>query len=249
MWALSQAANQGIPTPEIMSSFLTDLYQCDEAKPKCHRCQKIGVVCPGYYRPLELRRYVDGRLVNYRYINTKRDILDVTTFAGSVEPVSAAESSNPSLFSANGSPSPAPEELQCLMVRLNQQPEPLWEDESLFYFLGEHCIPETPGSFPGFMDFLPRMLAKSQSNSVLAFASLASACLSLSRRSKSMVLYRKACENYGSALSTLRKTLSNSSAAAQEETLVAITLMDLFEVIRSPIPWLDFDRHLANGRA
>lgn len=133
------------------------------------------------------------------------------------------------------------------MVRLNQQPEPLWEDESLFYFLGEHCIPEIPGSFPGFMDFLPRMLAKSQSSSVLAFASLASACLSLSRRSKSAVLYRKACENYGSALSTLRATLSDSSAPAQEETLVAIALMDLFEVMKFSIPLLDLDSYLANG--
>ena len=213
-------------------TFLTDIYQCDETKPNCHRCQKIGVACPGYYRPLELRRYVDARLTNYTYTNAKQDCCNLVTFDGNVKPVSATCLSEPGHMSPNRSPSPTSEELQRLTVRLNQQLEPLWEDESLFYFLGEHCIPQTPGIFPGFMDFLPRMLSKSQPSSVLSSASLASACLSLSRRSKSPILYRKACEHYGSALSTLRMTLDNSSAASHEESLVAMALMDLFEVIR-----------------
>ncbi|OAA47116.1 hypothetical protein NOR_02752 [Metarhizium rileyi] len=116
-----------------------------------------------------------------------------------------------------------------LRASLEHQLQPSWDDESVCYFLDEFCIPPSPGIFPGYLDFLQDLVAASPPNSALRPASLASACLSLSRRSKSAYLYTRACEYYGKALRILNKSLNESSSAVRDETIATVMLLNLFE--------------------
>ncbi|OAA54062.1 Zn(2)-C6 fungal-type DNA-binding domain protein [Cordyceps fumosorosea ARSEF 2679] len=190
--------------------------KCDEARPGCRRCQKSGIECPGYYRPLELRFHTDGG-----------NLLHASS-------LKKGSSSSADTTSSAASASSAADRQQALLLppRLGLQPEPLWEKESALYFYQEYCIPPSPDVFSGFLNFLPNIVLQSEAGSTLRAASAASACLALSRRSKSAHLYQRACSHYGAALRGLNTALgSDASVIWNDETIASIMLMNLFEDI------------------
>ncbi|KAJ3549064.1 hypothetical protein NM208_g705 [Fusarium decemcellulare] len=114
-----------------------------------------------------------------------------------------------------------------------RQPQPSFEDEAVTYFLNEYCIEPGPGGFGGHLDFLHDIYQSSYHNSCLRPATLAIACMSLSRYYKSSKLYFRARAYYGAALRAVNRNLSASSRTVKDDTLVSIMLLGMIEDIDS----------------
>lgn len=194
--------------------------QCDERRPSCARCETYGASCPGYYRPLELRFYSGPQIFNWPEDDT------------------ATNAPAPSCVDSSGDGDRAIERVsepehseRSLQPSFQRQLQPLGDGEAVGYFLSEFCIPPSPGIFIGFLNYLPGFLSVSKPNSALRGSLLASATLSLSRHSNSIDLYVRAREYYGTALRALSTALNAPSAEWDKEIVVAILLLNLFEVL------------------
>ncbi|KAF5011615.1 hypothetical protein FDECE_2278 [Fusarium decemcellulare] len=114
---------------------------------------------------------------------------------------------------------------------LARQPQPSFEDESVSFFVQEHCVNPGPGVFRGHLDFLPDMYRSSSNDSCLRPALLAAAYISLSRHYKSSTLYVTARNHYGAALRAVNRDLSAKSNTLKDETLVSLMFLGMIEDI------------------
>ena len=102
------------------------------------------------------------------------------------------------------------------------------------------------GSSPGFLEQLPGLFAevKSKGRVALRWAVRAAAYASLSNEQDDPTLGNNAIKCYGRALSALAESLADIKAAPDDHILMAVVVLDLFEVGSQLFLWLTFtDRH------
>ncbi|KAJ0414897.1 hypothetical protein BJY00DRAFT_294404 [Aspergillus carlsbadensis] len=186
--------------------------KCDQKRPGCRRCELNKAQCPGYERPLDIRFHSGPRGFVCRKPGTQKKVTEADT-------ASRASSKR----TKNGD-----DDVQRGTLSL-RQPRPAWDDVSICYFLHEFSFPPKPDLCSGHLEFLQGLLESSSETSPLRPATLASSYLSLSRRYKSSELYVQARKFYGTALQSIRTTLSKPLGLWQEETVAAIMLLHMFE--------------------
>ncbi|KAH6988221.1 hypothetical protein BKA56DRAFT_578506 [Ilyonectria sp. MPI-CAGE-AT-0026] len=178
--------------------------KCDGRRPACRRCELYRTTCPGYERPLVVRFHAGLRG------GVSRD------------PVVGASSQPHHLIRRLS-----------LLVNSNptRQPQPSFEEESIMYFMHEHCVQPGPDAVRGHLDFLQDMYQASNHDSCLRQATLATAYMSLSRHYKSSTLYLTARLHYGAALRAINRDLSASPKALKDEMLASIMILGMMEDI------------------
>ena len=99
-------------------------------------------------------------------------------------------------------------------------------------FFHQHVSSVDPDAeIPGFNDLLPTSYRQAQPNSRLKHCVAATAYASLTNQSQFLAVSRKACEAYGTALSSVNKALADPVKALKDETLCAIFILGMFESI------------------
>ncbi|KAH7127410.1 hypothetical protein EDB81DRAFT_809170 [Dactylonectria macrodidyma] len=189
--------------------------KCDGKRPGCRRCEIYQTTCPGYDQSLVVPFHAEQRS---------------SFFQGPA-------------VGTSSQPQPAPTDLLALTrdrvrrmsVSVNpnptRQPQPSFEDESIAFFLQEHCIQPEPGPLRGHLEFLQEMYQSSNHDTCLRQATLATAYMSLSRHYKSSQLYFTARAHYGLALRAVNRDLTASSKTLKDETLVSIMFLGMMEDI------------------
>lgn len=107
------------------------------------------------------------------------------------------------------------------------------EDQAVSSFFDKFVIAPTPdGSCPGFLEHLPGLFKEVnlQGRYALRWAVLAAAYASLSKDNDIGQLGDTALDCYGRALNVLGKSLADSATEPDDYILMAIVVLDLFEV-------------------
>ncbi|KAL2845311.1 hypothetical protein BJY01DRAFT_247784 [Aspergillus pseudoustus] len=185
--------------------------KCDKKRPGCQRCELNKAQCPGYDRPLDIRFHGGPRgFVCRKPREEKKTTEAVVTDRASPKRVEDGHDVRGGILSL-------------------RQPRPVWDDESVCYFVHEFSFAPKPDLCSGHLEFLQGLLESSCETSPLRPATLASSYLSLSRHYKSPELYVQARKHYGTALQSIRTILSKPLESWQEEILAAIMLLHMFE--------------------
>ncbi|KAG4443538.1 hypothetical protein IFR05_001011 [Cadophora sp. M221] len=200
--------------------------KCDQTRPSCLRCEKIGKLCPGYLDgwDLNFRSENDALLaksaIRQKPIHGKSAVL-------SFSPVSSAESP------ASATPSTAPFLSEELVDSIHQHAIPL--------FFQDYTI-ESCGRCPGYLDYLPQLYRRSTEDPLLPVALLAAAYGNIAQKFDRQDIAIKAMSHYRKALRMAHAVLSNDLGAISDTTMTAIMLLGLYEA--SLTPKIDSERLL-----
>lgn len=198
--------------------------QCDQRKPACLKCEKLGSGCPGY-RDLNnfLFRDESGRTI--RRARKTRQVQDIAEQAALV--CADASSSNlglqvPERSSSLVSPVLALGHLPCSLV------QPATELGACFFFT-KYAFHEPPFSFD-YHDWLSRCYVDGSSRQVLRKAIEAVGMAGISNVSPSSSIASKASRGYCDALAAIHQALNDPVEAVSDTTLMAVILLCLYEV-------------------
>ena len=193
--------------------------KCDEKRPACGRCTRTGHVCPGYrnaepdFRPMNTasEASVQIRVHERRHI---RDIFHSKSEPGNERSMRSRRSpSIPSLLS------------------------PDWTDQCISFFIAEHA--EQPDPFHstwGHLEFVPDMYSKSSAIH-LPEAVKAASYAHFANKSSIQKFNHMAKQSYGKALLDLGAAMRDRSRAVDDETLAAMNVLALYEMIAGEQPF------------
>ena len=208
--------------------------RCDEEKPGCNRCQRVGRTCPGYREDLDNFRSMNlhsqkkvlalqSRKSNGREISLKNSMLQersnngITSWSGSnlnlVMPTSLA-------LSTSSQP------------RLHQIPSITdWTESAVRLFFSDFILlPDDTIPITGFLEFLPEMYRSQPQGSALSMAVEAISLYNLANRSSVKPLQATARVAYGHALRKLHSALLDPTEVRSDEILTATLIITCFEV-------------------
>ncbi|KAH8896221.1 hypothetical protein GQ53DRAFT_838460 [Thozetella sp. PMI_491] len=208
--------------------------KCDLAKPGCIKCSVYGATCPGYRAESDLIfRNEDTHSVARRKQKKATKGEAVVTIRGSKGPSSAAPRRGRAHASVPGRSHAA---RSVADYRLLRSPTlsytQLKPAVAMIFTLFSQTPSKGEGRF-GRLDFLPDMLHETRETSCLALtADLFVAMHSLKPHAPPKGLGRE--ELYGRSLMAIRHALGQPSKRVEDETIVAVWLLGIYEVISTP---------------
>ena len=223
----------------LLSSYLPHLslnrHQCDEGRPSCRRCVRRGEVCTGYRDTISLSfrdetekaaRTRLRRRASHQSLPERVTSSEASTISG----LCLEDPSDLSTTERHGLNFPAS------FPWAKSVPEalvPSAEDQAVSQFFEKFVMyPCNHSSSPGFLEHLPNLLgeAKLEGRFALRWAVRAAAFASLSNDQSNAVLGNKALQCYGLALSALADSLAEPGVAPDDNILMTVVVLDLFEV-------------------
>ncbi|KAF2087193.1 hypothetical protein K490DRAFT_57251 [Saccharata proteae CBS 121410] len=211
--------NTGRASPACFAC-LKKRVKCDEERPHCRRCTKTGRPCPGYRDQASL---IFRNQNGYAEEKVKaREALVV----GAREDHSLQEIV---VFNANALPRPCSMNIDDLAIQR---------------FFNDFVVAPNSPNLLGYLDFLPSMASRSGKlrclDEALASAALANQCKGL----KEPRLLPVARRRYGQALTAVNEALRDPELMRNDDVLLVIVLLGIFEVIVHDKPPGDgFDAH------
>lgn len=113
---------------------------------------------------------------------------------------------------------------------------PFKDSHARHRFFFDYCIPYDPHHpYTAFLGFVPQLAQTSPEGSCLQQALAAAAYANFAGRYHSDDAKLAGAENYGKALISLSKEMSKPVTSAVAETLVAISLLGMYELTTSPV--------------
>lgn len=183
--------------------------KCDETKPACTRCQRIGRACPGYREDDDL----------FRSMNE--------TSEQRVRTAKARQS--PDSESSNTPSSALP-----MRSRLPSVPKTMATDldhQAICHFFTTFTFPkDSRVGTTGHYEFLPDLCLEHPEATYLSEAIKACSLSNMANRSSLGKLVQRARKYYGSSLLQLNAALADPKLAVSDEVLSTITLLALYEV-------------------
>jgi len=225
-----------VSSASVKSPLLLTRGQCDEAKPGCKKCAQIRKPCPGYPFQVQLQlrpnpellpegANVKDQLLGPSLPPTHSIIIDVRTTLPNSDGTKANKVKTETATSTAA--------LQKLAPAHRSISPPLRYDiqhQSLCFFLNLFCFQAGKlYSFP-VLDFLPDMLQKADPHSCVAKAAMAVSRMTLADRYSGKDVRLQTGREYGHALKLTNATIRDSSASVQDETVIAVWLLGLYEV-------------------
>jgi hypothetical protein len=108
------------------------------------------------------------------------------------------------------------------------QPSTDWAQFAISRFIYHYVEPPSMHGLPGYLEFLPTMLNSADTS--LQTSLLAASLASLANVSGNEQLRTESRIQYGRALRSLHAALSNKATVAEDHTLLAIVLLQKYEV-------------------
>ncbi|KAE8405416.1 hypothetical protein BDV37DRAFT_281823 [Aspergillus pseudonomiae] len=206
--------NTGLPSKDCHTCRRRRV-KCDLGRPGCLRCKKIGHDCPGY-RDLSRLGFNFRILTPESYLCHKDRNHDPQVTKGS-----AQEQGRHFRF-ATRQP----------QLALTYTPTEQWEDHAKPLVISQFTILTLQGArVYGSFDFLPQLFERADAKSTLhkVCNAVASACFDNRSRSDSMGFSHK--KLYVKALQSLSNDISHVEKQKQDQTLVAVWLLCLYELL------------------
>ncbi|KAI0513040.1 hypothetical protein F5B22DRAFT_637411 [Xylaria bambusicola] len=185
--------------------------KCDEKKPQCGRCAKARRLCPGYpdTKQVIFRSVNEGLASKGKAARPLRTRTHNTSAASDHAGDLASDSCIPQLLA---------------------QPSEAWDTRAISHFLYHYTSSATKDS-SGYLGFLSDLLSNSPSVPYLKSAVLAAGSASLANITGLVYLQITAEKHYGETLRCISSALKNPLEASSDATLVAIIILQMYEVI------------------
>ncbi|UKZ52817.1 hypothetical protein TrVGV298_006604 [Trichoderma virens] len=205
-----------IPTPEM----------CDHGVPTCRRCLRTGAVCGGYRDKLDLAFRDQTRQVIRRCNQTERT---------AKSPIAATQ---PVGKPREAEPTGQPQESNSLLTSIPSVP--ITDQAVCFFFL--NFVLTDPISGGGHLEYLPVIYDTITRDLALptVVAAIGMAGIANLRRSRDLLL--AANSQYLLAIQLTQAALMDETLRIQDQTLVSILLLALYEIIQA----LQRSQHVPN---
>ena len=239
---------------------LTDILQCDEAKPHCMRCQKSKRVCPGYRDTFDLNLRDETKSIK-RKASRARDPQN-GSFNGDDTSDEASNKSTMMLHAGSSLTSPqwvnyssispantrrslkhtphssisSISDLGSKIEEIDQSPSILQhlstpiDQQAACFFLSNYVLIPEEGTMRGYLDFLLPLLKRPKPDPSFILAFSAVGLAALGNRPNSKSLLPKAESLYVRALKQINLALQNPTKSTDDSTLAAVLLLSVFEV-------------------
>lgn len=196
--------------------------KCDERKPSCLRCAKIGRECPGYEHPEKWVFINEQETVSRTARDHYPEKLDEKICA-------PARSSLETLFVSDES---LIRQINGIMVK--HPPKTLNDTSfrSVCLFLDNFTqMPAGTQVAFSYMDFLPDLFAKSAEGSALQKAVLAASLRNFANHHHATEITSAANKAYAEALQSTNRAIADSTSKLRDETIVAVHLLSIHELL------------------
>ncbi|KAJ5527800.1 hypothetical protein N7513_011959 [Penicillium frequentans] len=203
--------------------------KCDERKPTCDRCHRAGKECEGYVR------YIEFRDETARVARKQAPAQNATGQVSS--PVSTA---------SNSGSDESVIELPFTPLLMN----PVWDEDSLFttYLIDRiftwHDDPTSPHS----AGWIATLLRPREDEAALSSTSIRALATSYFAKMHGHVsLLQSGARQYSNALGVLQRRLNDSNLALEDDVLLAIICMSMYELVTvaDPSAWVNHCKGLA----
>jgi hypothetical protein len=234
-----QAQDQGrqccsFPPSEILVLILR---QCDEGKPGCKRCAQIRKPCPGY--PFQVQLQIRSTSGSPPEASTSPCIL-----SGPVLPPHHPATTLSQQFDNVDQQDKVKLESAANKAALNRlapahraiSPPPRYDiqHQSLCFFLNLFCFQAGRLYAVPVLDFLPELIQNAAPYSCLKQAAMAVSRMTLADQYSGKDVRLLTGKDYGYALKLANATIRDTAASIQDETVVAVWLLGLYEVGATP---------------
>ncbi|KAF3386552.1 Uncharacterized protein F1880_001404 [Penicillium rolfsii] len=207
--------------------------KCDELKPACGRCRKAGYLCEGY---VQFAEFVD---VTMQFTAKK---------SPAPKPVDATPSSSASVSKINSSSESSNMKLN-LMSTL---PNPTWDEQSMFtsHLISKLFTWHDDTSAPHESSWIESLFRRTKEEAAksISFTSVhALATTYFAKVNHKAELMRKGAGFYSRALHAVRSNLEDPQLVLEDDLLVAIVCMAIYEMVAftQPTGWLHHYKGLA----
>lgn len=204
----------------------------DEGKPACERCRKLGDKCEGY---VQFPEFVDMtvQFTGKKSVQQKLDGNDLLSSSTSASPASRRPESSVG-------------ELPLMTIPVN----PTWNVQSMFtaHLVRQLFTWQDDTSSPRAPSWIEILFQRTEDEAALSFTSVSAlATTYFAKVSRDSDLMRKGAGLYARALRTLRSNLEDSTLVLEDDLIVAVICMAIYEMITftQPTGWLHHYRGLA----
>jgi hypothetical protein len=213
--------------------------QCDEGKPNCERCCKRDQTCPGYRDPNTVRFiHQRGRRRPQSSPSVSQPCYTTLVAQDCNEDASIHETRHANRQTRSDKLTSNVSKQVLHQYTLNTPPSSLlgqpriqnWEEQATCFFFHGYTLQSSHNDNPGWLDFLPEMYQKSDSDSALAHSTRAMSFTSLSSASSLKHLATKGHQSYGLALKKINASLRKPNEVLEDSLIVSVLLLALFEV-------------------
>ena len=207
--------------------YLFILVQCDEARPTCLRCQKAGDACQ--YRD-QFDMFVRDQTVAAARRAKQKWRARSAQIQRNQKPASSPKSSRISSQEMSGS-----DERYVMAIPAVALNVPLVDQAVNRFFYDFVCGQASQGKVQGFLSFLPDSFKDTPPDCLLHNAVLAVAFANYQgRRRSGLEGADSAKTHYGKALLGLKDVLEDPTLSSNSDTLLAIYILSMFEVLSFP---------------
>ncbi|KAI1629645.1 hypothetical protein EDD37DRAFT_645393 [Exophiala viscosa] len=212
--------------------------KCDEGKPGCRRCAQAHKICPGYPFQLQLQLRLDQ--LPSAGVPATRDCplgpIPPPGQPGDIEQQTISrlvldKLQQNRIKAENSSSSTGVDDAATARRSISPPPRYDVQHQSLCFFVNLFCFQAGRlYSFP-VLDFLPEVLQKADPSSCLHQAATAVSRLTLADRYSGKDVRLNSDPQYGHALKLAKATIRDTAASIQDETVLAVWLLGLYEHI------------------
>ena len=189
-------------------------YQCDEKRPGCLRCLKIGKYCPGYPDEWDLAFRSQNEAVKEKVSSQQ---------LAQSQQRSSDKISRSDLQDERRSPLS-----KAVIQSSDMLPDDLHQHAICLFF--QDYIIESCGRCPGYLNFLPELYGRAAESSLLTVAVLAASYANIAQKLDRHDITIKAMSNYRKALRQVSTVLSEKRESTSDMTMTSIMLLGLYEV-------------------
>lgn len=238
---MPQAQDQGWPCSSFPPTHVVVLIlrQCDEGKPGCKRCAQIRKPCPGYPFQVQLQiRSPSG--------SSPEGSNSPSVLSGPVLPPHRPATTLSQQFADNDQQDTSKVKLESTANKaaLNRlapaqrpiSPPPRYDiqHQSLCFFLNLFCFQAGRLYAVPVLDFLPELIQNAAPYSCLKQAAMAVSRMTLADQYSGKDVRLQTGKDYGYALKLANATIRDTAASIQDDTVVAVWLLGLYEVRATP---------------
>lgn len=207
--------------------------QCDQARPCCGQCRRAHRECPGYrdeqdavFRN-ETSKVVTKAQAGIAWENSK--LLTQIIPTELIRDCNVRNVSNPTMDI-----SAAPVQMvECSTIAMRGLSIPL-EDEATYYFF-HNFVSEDPASIAAYSHVMPTVYRQHSSFSALSKIIEAIGLAAISNLKQAPELMVAAGQKYARVLRAITASIQDSKEASTDQTLIAVMLLGLFEVLHQYI--------------
>jgi hypothetical protein len=224
------------------------LSQCDETKPECNRCTRVGKLCPGYRGESEIAfRFVKIRESDSSATSSSRSSPDrqfsrrkALNQAGSIFLIRAE---NNGALALPGFESSTDDDSSSTISQWARESssgyleppifQPLlqpWTQLALPLFINLFTTSPGRDSKQGLLTFLPKLYQKSEPDSPLRLAVSAATDANAVRKLTDLDAILQARRTHVKALVAVQKAIEDPQRATKDTTLCSLFILTLFEV-------------------